>query len=268
MPDPVPDKNAEAALERLPFLAPCRHVGPGAPFRWLARGVKDMRSAPRQSLTWGLSVVLLSWVVGGLAWGFGSYMLVLSLVSGFVFIGPLLAMALYSMSWRLDRGRHPTFRRSVAEAQRQLGGSMVFTLVLIVIFLVWLRAASMVHVFFPVETGSGLRGLVTFFAVGSGIGLIFSAITFAASAFALPMMVDRKTDTVTAVVTSVNAVLRNKSAMAVWLGIIFVGLAVGFATGLVGMIVLFPLLGHTTWHSYKDVIDASEWPAQEPMGLP
>jgi uncharacterized membrane protein len=145
---------------------------------------------------------------------------------------------------------------------------MVFALVLMIIFLVWARAASMVHVFFPVESEPDWRQIARFLSIGSAVGSIFAAITFAASAFSLPMIMDRQTDTITAVVTSVNAVLRNKAAMVVWLAIIIVSVAVGFATAFVGLVILFPLLGHATWHSYREIIDASAWPPQEPMGMP
>lgn len=247
----------------LPFVAPCRQVGAGAPLRWLAAGWRDLRAAPGQSLGWGLVVLTLSWAVSLLAMWLGSWVMLLSLLSGFVFVGPLLAIALYAISWQLERGRVPTFDRSLAAARASLGDSMVYALVLLVIFLVWARAGSMVHVFFPVESRPELLQLLRFLAIGSAVGSIFAAVAFAASAFSLPMLMDRKADTITAVITSVNATLRNKSAMAVWLALIVVLTGIGFATAFVGLVVLFPLLGHATWHAYREVVDASAWPAHE-----
>jgi uncharacterized membrane protein len=227
-----------------------------------------MRAAPKQSLTWGLIVLGLSWLVSLPPLLLGNKFALLGLLSGFVFVGPLLAVALYAISWRLEHARKPTFHRSLAESRRQVSNCMVFALVLIVIFLVWARAASMVHVFFPAEANAAWRDIARFLAIGSIVGSIFAAITFAASAFSLPMIMDRQTDTITAVVTSVNAVLRNKATMVVWLGIIVIGVAIGFATAFIGLVFLFPLLGHATWHSYRETIDASAWPLQEPLGLP
>ena len=258
---------AEPPLEQKPFVAPCRDLSPGAPFRWLAAGWRDLRAAPGQSLGWGLIVLALSWGVSLLAYGLGRYMLLLSVLSGFVFVGPLLAVALYSISSQLERGRVPTFQRSVLEATRHLSNCMVFALVLLVIFLVWARAASMVHVFFPVESNPDWRDVARFLGIGSAVGSIFAAITFAASAFSLPMIMDRQVDTITAVVTSVNATLRNKITMAVWIGLIVCCTAVGFATAFIGMVVLFPLIGHATWHSYREAIDASEWPRHDDPGV-
>jgi uncharacterized membrane protein len=265
MSDPHPDPPLSGPqVEPLPFVAPCRRVSAIAPLRWLGAGWRDLRAAPGQSLGWGLVVLALSWLVSLLALWLGSWIMLLSLLSGFVFVGPLLAIALYAVSWQLERGRVPTFDCSMEAARTRLADSMVFALILLVIFLVWARAGSMVHVFFPVESRPELRHLVTFLAVGSAVGSIFAAIAFAASAFSLPMLMDRKVDTVTAVVTSVNAALRNKPAMAVWLSLIVVLTGIGFATAFVGLVVLFPLLGHATWHAYRDVVDASAWPAHEP----
>jgi uncharacterized membrane protein len=259
-PSPAPGDNADA----LPFLAPCRDVSPSAPFRWLAAGWRDMRVAPGQSLGWGFVVLGLSWLVSLLALWLGSWIMLLSLLSGFVFLGPLLAIALYAVSWQIEHGRVPTLDRSLDAARSRIGDGMVFTLILLVIFLVWARAGSMVHVFFPVESRPDFHQLLRFLAIGSAVGSIFAAITFAASAFSLPMLMDRKADTVTAVITSVNAALRNKLTMVVWLALIVVLTGIGFATAFVGLVVLFPLLGHATWHAYREVVDASAWPAHEP----
>jgi uncharacterized membrane protein len=262
---PQPDSSLSGEqVKELPFIAPCRQVAATAPFRWLRAGWCDMRAAPAQSLGWGLLVLALSWLVSLLALWLGSWIILLSLLSGFVFIGPLLAIALYAVSWQLERGRVPSFDVSLAATRTRLADSMVFALILLVIFLVWARAGSMVHVFFPVESQPEFRQLATFLAIGSMVGSIFAAIAFAASAFSLPMLMDRNTDTVTAVVTSVNAALRNKPAMAVWLAMIVALTGIGFATAFIGLVVLFPLLGHATWHAYRDVVDASAWPARDP----
>jgi uncharacterized membrane protein len=253
----------ESEPDGLPFVAPCREVPPAAPFRWLAAGWRDLRAAPGQSLGWGLVVLALSWGISLAALWLGTWIVLLSLLSGFVFIGPVLAIALYTISWQLEAGRVPTFDLSFSTARARLGDSMVFALVLLVIFLVWARAGSMVHIFFPVESQPELGQLIRFLLIGSAVGSIFAAIAFAASAFSLPMLVDRKADTITAVITSVNATLRNKPAMAVWLALIVLLTGIGFATAFVGLVVLFPLLGHATWHAYRDVIDASGWPAHE-----
>jgi uncharacterized membrane protein len=149
-----------------------------------------------------------------------------------------------------------TFRGSL----RHLGDHMVFAVILMIIFLVWARAASMIHVFFPAMGSPSIADLATFLTIGSIVGSLFATIVFCISAFSLPMIVDRKTDMVTAVVTSFNAVLRNKGVMVVWVAIIVAAVAAGMITGFIGFAITLPLIGHATWHAYEETIDASAWP--------
>ncbi len=244
----------------LPFVAPCRKLEPGAPWRWLVSGVADLRRAPRQSLCWGAVTTLLSLLVSALAWRFGSYWLLLALLSGFVFVAPMLAIAPYSISAQLARGAAPSLRRCLADQLRLRGTAMVFALLLLVIFLVWARAASMIGVFFPVEGDPGWRELLPYFAIGSAVGSIFALLCFCVSAFSLPFMHERDVDAITAAVSGFNAVLRNKRPMALWMAIIVAAVASGPLTLFVGFIVTMPLIGHATWHAFRDTLDASAWP--------
>ncbi len=117
----------------------------------------------------------------------------------------------------------------------------------------------MVHIFFPVEGEEGMRGLVAFLAIGSAVGSVFALVTFAASAFSLPFIANRDVDVVTAVISSVNAVLRNKWTMAVWVALIVTLTGVGLATALLGLIVVVPWLAYETWHGYRAALDVSGW---------
>jgi uncharacterized membrane protein len=272
----VNDPGTAGEAEALPFVAPCRTLSATAPFGWLRRGWADMLAAPRQSLSYGVVVVLLSFAVAVVAIRFGGYWELLALVSGFIFIAPLLAVGTYAISEQLERGEKPSLRRCLFEERRAFASLMVFALILMVVFLVWARAGSAIHVFFPVGSEPGWREYLTFFGIGSAVGSIFAAIVFAAAAFSLPMLVDRNVDTVTAVVTSINAVLRNKGAMVVWAGLIVLAVAPGFSLLFAGrergaavafvMVALgltLPLIGHATWHAYRETIDASAWPLQD-----
>ncbi|MEJ2509095.1 MAG: DUF2189 domain-containing protein [Gammaproteobacteria bacterium] len=262
----VPSDTRQSARpdpDSLPFVAPCRQVGAAAPLRWLRLGWRDLRRAPRQSLSYGAFFVAVSYLVSLLAWELGSPLVLLGMLSGFVFLGPVLAIGLYSISYQLQRGLAPRIGYCVREGKRHLGNEMIFAFILVIVFLVWARAASMVHVFFPVEAHPRPMELVVFFGVGSAVGSIFAAIVFAAAAFSLPMIMDRKVDMVTAVVTSINAVLRNKGTMVVWAGLIVVSVAVGFVTAFLGLAVLLPVIGHATWHAYQETIDAGAWPRHE-----
>lgn len=248
-----------AAPENLPFVAPCRTPECHAPFRWIKSGWADLILAPRQSLAYGAFMVLISYLVSFMAYKLGSYVLLLSTLSGFVFIAPVLAIGLYSISCQIQRGETPVLGRCLQDGIKHLGNEMVFAIIMLVIFLVWARAASMVHILYPAESNPAWSDLALFFGVGSVIGSIFATIMFCASAFSLPMIMDRKVDVVTAIVTSVNAVLRNKLTMFVWATMIVSFIAIGFATAMIGLVVVLPLLGHATWHAYQETIDASAW---------
>jgi uncharacterized membrane protein len=258
---PPGDPPRAAPAPPLPFAAPHRALAPTAPLDWVRRGWRDLRRAPRQSLAYGTAIVALSWIVAGIGLALGSYWSVLILLSGFVFVAPLLALGLYSISRQLERGEPPSFARCYADTRRALGNAMVFALALLVLFLVWARAASMVHVFFPAGGAADWGELALFLGVGCAVGSVFALLAFMFSAFSLPMLCDREADAVTAIVTSVNAVLRNKRAMALWALLIVALTAAGFASALLGLAVTMPLLGHATWHAYRDTIDAAAWPA-------
>lgn len=246
--------------EPLPFAAPCHTLGPGAVRRWLALGWRDLRAAPLQSLTYGAAITAFSVLVCWVAWRFGNAWMLLVMLSSFIFVAPVLALGLYAISAELERGEKPTLRRVLLEERGRLADALVYSLALLVLSLVWMRAGTGVQIFYP-ESGAPSAGeLLGFYAIGSAVGSIFALIAFAASAFALPMLLDRRTDGVTAVVTSIHAVLRNKRVMFWWALCIVAAVAIGFATLLIGLTVTMPLIGHATWHAYRETIDASAWP--------
>lgn len=258
----MPDTDeTEVNRDELPFVAPCKKLSPWAPFRWVRLGINDLAQAPRQSLIYGLVVASMIGIVCVLAWFRGSQWIMFAMLGGFVFLAPLTCVGLYAISAQLERGQTPLMARSFRAAlKRHLSNEMIFALALLVIFLLWARAAVMVTVFFPTDGETTTRELVTFLSFGSMIGAVFAAITFSASAFSLPMIMHRDVDSITAIVTSVNAVLRNKRAMAVWLTIIVVSMLIGVATAFVGLIAIVPVIGYAAWHGYLETIDADEFP--------
>jgi len=248
-----------SAPER-PFIAPCADLRVTAALGWLRLGWRDFRAAPRVSLVYGLFVFLVTALLALAAWNLGGYILLVSALSGFTFIAPLLGFALYSVSRQLCQGGTPSLRRTLRAMKAPLGNAAIFALILLVIFLVWARAGLMVHVFFPMEGKVEARDVVTFLSIGSAVGAVFAAITFAAVATSLPMLANRDVDVVTAVVSSVNAVLRNKFAMGFWAMTIVTLTLVGFATALLGLVVIIPWLAYSTWHCYRETLDVSDWP--------
>jgi uncharacterized membrane protein len=245
--------------EPKPFVAPCRDLSLRGPIEWLRAGWQDFRAAPSLSLAWGAFCWFLSTVVTFAAWRAGGWVLLISLLSGFIFVAPLLAFGMYSVSRQLCLGSRPTLGGTLRAAKRPLSNSLVFALVLLVILLLWARAGAMVHIFFPTDGSVKLRELTVFLAVGSAVGSIFAAMCFAASVFSLPFIANRDVDVITAVVSSINAVLRNRRTMLLW-ALIVAGLTlVGFATAMVGFVVIIPWVGYATWHAYREALDVEEW---------
>ena len=257
------DRDAAGITRKnMPFVAPCRELSVWAPFRWIRLGVADLIKAPQQSLVYGLTVAVLIGIVSLLAWFRGSQWIMFAMIGGFVFIAPLACIGLYAISAQLERGQDPVLARSLRAAfKRHIGNEAIFALVLLVIFLVWARAAVIVTaIMFPTDGEPTTSELLSFLAFGSGVGAVFAAVTFSASAFSLPMIMHRDVDSVTAIVTSVNAVLRNKGAMIVWLALIVLLLVLGVTTAFVGLIVIIPVIGYATWHGYEETIDANAFP--------
>lgn len=256
----LPVDNHVPPSENLPFVVPCRILDTAAPLRWLRLGMADMLRAPRLSLTYGFALMLLSTLIALFTWRFGTLALYIGLATGFVFIGPVLAVGLYSISRQLGKGLTPVLGYCLREGTYHLKELLVFGVALLIVLLVWARAAAMVHVFFPATGAPGLSDMLAFLGVGSAVGAVFALIVFAASAFSLPFILDRKVDAITAAVSSFNAVLRNKKPMLLCAALIGAAVLLGFATAFVGFIVLLPLIGHASWHAYTETLDTGDWP--------
>lgn len=255
-------RSPEPADDPRPFVVPCADLAMDAPWRWLRLGWRDLVRAPRLTLIFGGVIMLVSIGVSALAWSLGRFALLATLLSGFVFVAPLIGVGLYCVSRELMAGREPSLSKSFVLARRVVGQAGVFALAQLVILLIWSRAGMMINAFVLIEDNDWTT-LVEFLAIGSAVGSVFAALTFATAAFSLPMIADRDVDMVTACVSSVNAVLRNKSTMILWGTLIAVLTAVGFATAFVGLAIIMPWLAYAAWHAYRETLDASGWPALE-----
>jgi uncharacterized membrane protein len=249
-------------MEAKPFVVPCADVPLSAPLRWLGAGWRDLRRAPGLSLLFGSVILLVSLGVSYLAWVLGRFALLAALLSGFVFIAPLIAVGLYCVSRELAAGREPTLAKSFVLARRVVAQAGVFALAQLVILLVWSRAGMMITIFVPAEPGDWLA-MAEYLAIGSAVGSVFAAFTFATAAFSLPMIADRDVDMITACVSSVNAVLRNKKTMLLWAALIAGLTLLGFLTAYLGLVLIMPWLAYSAWHGYSESLDASIWPKLE-----
>jgi len=248
----------------IPLYAPCRRLSMDAPFRWLKKGWQDFRRAPWHSLSYGLIFVLIGWSLLYLAWIRDSNALVFSLLFGFLIVGPILSFGLYDISWQLERHCRPSFRHERQKALHEMGHELMFGLMLGMLFLILTLVVSMIVWTEPTPAQLSVSPAVTVSALAYVpsadalvIAAIFALLVFCASAFALPMILHRDADAATALVTSVNAVLRNLRVSALWALLIFALVAAGFATALLGLAFVVPLLGYASWHAYRETIPMS-----------
>ncbi|AKM09130.1 DUF2189 domain-containing protein [Croceicoccus naphthovorans] len=236
----------------------------GAAFEWLRLGWRDLTTHPAPSLLYGLFVFLLSasLVVGlvWLAWDFALF----PAIAGFLVFAPALAIGLYDKSRALELGETVSLRRMLLPHARA-GGQVLFTGALLCgVMLLWMRAAVIIYaLFFGVRSFPGLDHImpmlfstptgVAMLVVGTLIGGLFAAFSFAISAFSLPMMLDKRLDALTAMGTSLALVWNNLATMLVWGAVVLALFLLSVATGFIGLIVIFPWLGHATWHAYRAV---------------
>ena len=251
-----------------PLVAPCRQLKPLAALRWLRLGWADFCQVTKISLLYGLVMMLISVFITYIAYVAHSMVLAIALTAGFFFLGPIIAIGLYSLSRQISNQVSPQFLRCLKEGKKNLGNEMVLSFMFLIVFLIWARAASMLHIFFPSYTVMNAEDWYLFIGVGTLVGAIFAAIIFCVGAFSIPMLMDRKVDTVTAVITSINAVLKNKLAMLVWAIIIISLIVIGIVTFYIGLVVLLPIVGHATWHAYRETIDADAWELGPGLGQP
>lgn len=263
-------------LEPLPVLRPPQRpasaLARGLPARaaldWLAAGWHDLRRSPGPSLAWGLFLFLLSWAVLWLLHAAGLLYLALPAVAGFLIVGPFLAIGLYEKSRRLEAGGTASLRDMVLARPASAGQLAYAGLMLGLLVLFWLRAADLLYALFfglfPFPgAGDALANLLTqprgwaLLAVGTAVGGLFAAFAFALSLFSLPMLLEGQRDALTAMGLSFAMTTHNLAPCLAWGAIIALGMALAAATGFLALIVVFPVLGHGTWHAFRAVRGAA-----------
>lgn len=241
-----------------------RSVDIGAPVRWLAAGWRDLRLAGSASLFYGLCFAAAGWLMHVVF--AHAYALFAGLTTGFLLVGPLLAMGLYDLSRRLETGEAPRLTPTLAAWRPNLANVAIFAAVLAIVLLVWARASMVVFALFyegGLPTFAGVVRAVAAFEqpvfalVYIVVGGLFATFAFAISVVAVPLMLDRRIDAVTAAIASIVACSRNPLPMLLWAACIAALVVLGFATLFLGLIVTVPLIGHATWHAYREMVEVA-----------
>jgi uncharacterized membrane protein len=252
-----------SALDRHFQLPDIRRVDHGRPLAWLRLGWHDLRASLAASLAYGALFALAGYLI--LAYASAHPHLFSAAVSGFFLIGPIAAAGLYEIARQRENGRHIDFFDSLQGLRGHGDQLMFFGVFLAFVLLSWERLSAILFALFAhgeaVRASDFFRDLflsgahLDFVAAYVVFGGMLAAVIFTLSAVAIPMLMHRDCDIVTAMMTSARAVAGNIRAMALWALLIVVLVGIGFATYMLGMLVILPLLGHATWHAYRELIE-------------
>ena len=240
-----------------------RSVALGRPLAWLAAGWQDLRASPIASLAYGLLFAIAGDLITIFAWRNGRLFIVAT--SGFFLVAPLLAGGLYEISRRREAGQRSTFFASLAGGRRNAGELAKLGLLLGVIGLAWERISTLLFgLLAPAITPDLLKLLaeIHFSTDHRDLLLIWiltggtlALLVFSITVVSVPLLLDRPTNFRTAMRTSLRAVDANLRLMILWAAIVVTLTVLGFFTLFFGLIVLMPLIGHASWHAYRDLVE-------------
>jgi uncharacterized membrane protein len=231
--------------------------------RWLALGTQDFAHAPFIGLFYGGCFVVMGWAL--LAVYERAPVYVLTLSAGFLLMGPFLCMGLYRVSQQLHRGGRPDFGDSLLAWTTRTGTVAIFGFVLLVLEMLWGRAALVVFAVsfdgMPDFKGSLLRLLdpdnIGFIVAYLAVGAVFAGLIFAVSVVSIPMILDRPVDAISAGLTSMRLVLSQPLVMLCWGATITLLVVAALLPWFVGLFVVGPVLGHASWHAYREAVGPS-----------
>jgi len=236
-----------------------RSVPLHAPLIWLRQGSRDLMRTWPSSLALGLLFTGIGYALTHHAWDHAHLAMFFS--SGFLLVAPFLLLGFYALSRRLESGHGVSLMASMRGNLDSIG---MYGLTLAFVLSVWERlSALMVGLFYK---GNLLVGdtislsllfsteNLNFMLPWTLTGALLAGFVFCISAVTLPLMMDRKVEFITAMGASLGAIKLNPMPMLLWAMIIVVLVALGEALWFLGLAVILPILGHATWHAYRDLV--------------
>jgi uncharacterized membrane protein len=261
------DDPAAGGASPVPWVtrlsADLREPGPAAPLAWVVAGWRDFRAHPRESLAFGACFTLGGYLLAGVL--HSSTALFAALVTGFLLVGPALALGLYELSRQREQGENISLPRALAAFQGHLANIGLLSVMLGVVLLLWGRASMVIFAVFYTSKMPSWAGFLAaftqldkldFILAWVCVGGFFAALAFSVSVISIPLMLDRPVDAVSAALISMAATLQNPWTMLVWGMLIVMITVIGFATAFIGLLVTMPVLGHATWHAYRAFLPA------------
>jgi len=235
-------------------------VGFADPFRWLVLGWQDFRRAPVIGLFYGGCFLVMGWALLMVFQSSPAYVLALS--GGFLLMGPFLCLGMYRVSQRLENGETPEFSDSLFAWQARTGQLGIFGVVLLVLEMLWARSTLVVFAvtfdgmpdfqgsISALFSGENFSFLIAWLIVGA----IFALLIYSVSVVSMPMILHRRTDSITAGLTSLRLVLTQTPVMLFWGLIISLLVAAAMLPWFAGLLVVGPVLGHASWHAYRSTV--------------
>lgn len=232
----------------------------------LIRGAADFGACRSDVIFLCAFYPLAGFVLGRMVFGAHMLPLLFPLVAGFALLGPLAAVGLLEMSRRRESGEEVTWATAFRVVYAPSFAAVVMLgLLLLAIFLLWMGAATLIYRFtlgpaLPASLGAFVHDVVatgrgwTMIGVGIGVGFLFAVLVLTISVVSFALLLDRDAGIDTAIATSIRVVTRNPAVMAAWGVVIAVGLVIGSLPLLLGLVVVFPILGHATWHLYRKAV--------------
>lgn len=233
----------------------------------LARGFADFMVRPTHLIILCVVYPVVGILFARLTFGYEILPILFPLVSGFSLIGPLAATGLYELSRRREQGLDTSWWH-VFDVVRSpsIHAIVILGVIMALIFVAWLFAAQSIYELYfgnvvtasvsefvrqTLTTPSGWKLIL----VGCGVGFLFAVVVLTISVVSLPMLLDRNVGVVTAVRTSIRAVLANPVTMAIWGLVVGGALVLGSLPLFVGLAIVLPVLGHSTWHLYRKIVE-------------
>ena len=261
--DPAASATPVETSARAPIV---RTVGLGDILEAVADGLRDFRAAPLYGLFIGGVYTFGGWILILLLVQFGLPFLVYPLAAGFAFVAPFIATAFYAVSRSRERNEPLSWGKLLGSVRGAAGRDLGWmALVTGFSLFIWMDIAALLFFgFLGLKSQSAtelLREIFTtpmgllFLVIGNSVGATLAMAVFSISVTSFPMLYDRDIDFVTAMITSVKVVLNNPVPMMVWCATIAALIGVSLLSGLVGLLVVLPVLGHASWHLYRRAIE-------------
>lgn len=257
-------RDSDSGAHHVTLRRPVAAVDVEAPWRWLRLGWQDLVRARSVSLSFGVAIALASMVLINLLWHVDLLPYALPLAAGFMFVAPALAICFYEISRRLERGEPVSFGAIALAWLPNMSQIAGMGLVMMLFQLAWIRFATLLYaLFFGPDPASWDRFVSALFFSTDGLpfliagtlsGGALAVLAFALGVTAFPMLLDRDVGTATAIATSMRATVVNWRVMTGWAALIAMFTAAGIVTGCLGLIVTMPLIGHASWHAYRELV--------------